>query len=157
QRGNVVGGKYVLNDVPIRAFLFDTIQGFRTGPLLIETRFIYTPGVGANNDIQNAGGGVIRAYQAINPGFRYLAGSTEVWVGFIDYTASLFVGRPALEARNSPSFDKYGRIWPMVAVDYTLTPALTFRALTNFAWTDTKVDTKGTLASTATGITPSGI
>src|SRR5262249_26257875 len=33
----------------------------------------------------------------------------------------------------------------------------TFRALTNLSWTDTAVDTKGTLASTATGIMPSGI
>ena len=157
QRGNVVGGKYVLNDVPIRAFLFDTIQGFRTGPFVIETRFIYTPGVGANMDIQNAGGGVIRTYQGINPGFNYLAGWSEIWRGNIDYNMSLFVGRGALEARNSPSFDKYGRIWPMVAADYSMTPALTFHALANFAFTDTKVDTKGTLANAATGITPSGI
>jgi hypothetical protein len=40
------------------------------------------------------------------------------------------------------------------AADYSLTPALTFRAITNFSWTDTKVDTKGSLAN---GITPSGI
>jgi hypothetical protein len=146
-----------LNDVPIRAFLFDTIQGFRTGPLLIETRFFYTPGVGANNDIQNAGGGVIRTYQGINPGFNYLAGWSEIWRGNIDYNMSLFVGRPALEARNSPSFDKYGRIWGFLASDYSLTPALTVRGIVNVAWTDTKVDTKGTLASAATGITPSGI
>src|SRR5262249_10291778 len=32
QRGNAPNVKNVLNDVPIRAFLFDTIQGFRTGP-----------------------------------------------------------------------------------------------------------------------------
>jgi hypothetical protein len=150
-------GTAIVNDVPIRAFLFDTIQGFRAGPFLIETRFIYTPGVGANNDVQNAGGGVIRTYQAINPGFVYMAGWSEIWRGNIDYNMSLFVGRPALEARNSPSFDKYGRVWALAAADYSLTPALTFHVLTNFAWTDTKVDTKGTLAAAATGITPSGI
>ena len=37
------------------------ITGFRAGPLLIETRIAYTPGVGANNDIQNSGGGVDRS------------------------------------------------------------------------------------------------
>ncbi len=157
QRGNVVGGKYVLNDVPIRAFVFDTIQGFRTGPLLIETRFIYSPGVGANNDVQNAGGGVIRAYQPINSGFSYTAGWSEIWRGNIDYNMSLFTGRGGLEARQGPSFDKYGRIWGFLATDYSLTPALTVRGIANVAWTDTKVDTKGTLASAATGITPSGI
>jgi hypothetical protein len=158
-RGSGPGGPRAgqLNDVPIRAFLFDSIQGFRTGPLLIETRFIYTPGVGANNDIQNGGGGVIRTYQAINPGFVYLAGWSEIWRGNIDYNMSLFVGRTALEARNSQSFDKYGRIWGFLAADYSLTPALTIHAITNVAWTDTAVDTKGTLASNTTGITPSGI
>ena len=158
-RGSQPGGPRAgqLNNVPIRAFLFDSIQGFRTGPLLIETRVIYTPGVGANNDVQNGGGGVIRAYQPINSGFNYTAGWSEIWRGNIDYNMSLFTGRPGLEARQGPSFDKYGRIWGFLATDYSLTPALTVRGIVNVAWTDTKVDTKGTLASTATGITPSGI
>ena len=58
--------------------------------------------------------------------------------------------------RESASFDKYGRIFFGIAADYSLTPALTFHAITNVSWTDTAVDTKGTTA-TATGLTPSGI
>jgi hypothetical protein len=143
-----------VNNVPIRAFLADTVAGFRTGPLLIEVRGMYNPGVGANNDVQNGGGGTIRTFQGINTGYSYMSGWTEIWKGDIDYNLSLSTGRPAIEMRNSPSFDKYGRIFAGLAVDYSLTPALSMRALTNVSWTDTAVDTKGTGAN-ATGITPS--
>jgi hypothetical protein len=144
------------NDVDIRSFLFDTIAGFRTGPLLIEARVAYTPGVDANHDRQNGGGGVDRTYHAINPGFNYMNGWSEIWKSGIDYNAGFLVGRGGLTLRESPSYDKYGRIFAGLAADYSLTPALTFTGITNVSWTDTAVDTKGTIAS-ATGITPSGI
>ncbi len=142
------------NDVDIRSFIFDTTAGFRTGPLNIESRFMYTPGEDANHDPQNGGGGVIRRYDPINPGFAYMNGWTEIWTGGVDYSSSLLVGRPGVVLRESPSYDKYGRIFVGLAADYSLTPALTFRAITNVSWTDTKVDTKGTLGQ---GIVPSGI
>jgi hypothetical protein len=145
----------VLNDVDIRSFIVDTVVGFRTGPLNLETRIMYTPGVGAQHDIQNGAGGTIRTYQAINPGFAYMTGWTEIWTGGIDYSSGLNVGRSAVTLRESPSYDKYGRIFWGLAADYSLTPALTLRAMTNFSWTDTKVDTKGTFAAANTGITPS--
>jgi hypothetical protein len=146
----------VVNDVDIRSFIVDTIGGFRTGPLLLEARVMYTPGMGANNDPQNGGGGTIRRYDPITPGFNYMNGWSEIWKSGIDYNSGLLVNRAGLTLRESPSYDKYGRIFFGLAADYSLTPALTFTALTNFSWTDTKVDTKGTSAS-ATGITPSGI
>jgi hypothetical protein len=142
----------VLNDVDIRAFIADTVIGFRTGPLNLEARMMYTPGVNANHDVQNAGGGTIHTYQPINPGFAYMTGWTEIWTGGIDYSSGLLVGRSGLTMRESPSYDKYGRIFLGLAADYSLTPALTLRAMTNFSWTDTKVDTKGTGVN---GITPS--
>ena len=155
-RGSQPGGPRAgqLNSVDIRSFIFDTIAGFRTGPLNIESRFMYTPGERANNDNQNGGGGVIRTYNPINPGFAYMNGWTEIWVGNVDYATSLLVPRSGLVLRESPSYDKYGRMFLALAADYSLTPALTFRAITNVSWTDTKVDTKGTLVN---GITPSGI
>jgi len=152
----VLNRNRVLNDVDIRSFLFDTIAGFRTGPVLIEARFAYTPGVGANNDVQNGGGGTIRTYQAINPGFNYMNGWSEIWKSGIDYFEGLLVNRGGMTMRESQSFDKYGRIWFAIAADYSLTPALTFTGITNVSWTDTAVDTKGTSAG-ATGLTPSGI
>jgi len=149
-------GSAVKNDVDIRSFLLDVITGFRTGPLLIETRIAYTPGVGANNDIQNAGGGTDRTYHAINPGFNYMNGWSEIWKSGVDYNTGFLVQRPGLTMRESQSYDKYGRIFAAIAADYSLTPALTFHVITNVSWTDTAVDTKGTTA-TATGLTPSGI
>jgi hypothetical protein len=145
----------VVNDVDIRSFLLDTIAGFRTGPLLIETRLVYTPGVDANHDVQNAGGGTIRQYQAINSAFVYLNGWSEIWTTGLDFFG-LLVNRDGLATRNSQSYDKYGRIFFGIAADYALTPTLTLTGITNVSWTDTEVDTKGTSAGT-TGITPSGI
>jgi hypothetical protein len=143
-----------VNDVDIRSFHFDTIAGFRAGPLLIEARGFWNPGVDANHDMQNGGGGVNRRYDPINPGFNFLAGWSEIWRGNIDYSATFLVNRAGLTARESPSYDKYGRIFFGLAADYSLTPALTITGLTNVSWTDTAVDTKGTSAG-ATGITPS--
>jgi hypothetical protein len=148
------GGR--VNEVPIRSFLLDTVTGFRTGPFLVEARLAYTPGAGANNDVQNGGGGTIRTYQAINPGFVYMSGWSEIWKANVDYAGDLLATRDGLSLRNAPSYDKYGRIFFGLAADYSLTPQLTFHLLTNVSWTDTAVDTKGTAAN-ATGITPSGI
>jgi hypothetical protein len=143
-----------INDVDIRTFIADVIGGFRTGPLLIEARAMYTPGQDANQDIQNGGGGTIRTYQPINSGTNYMNGWSEIWKSGIDYQTGLYVNRGAMTLREGPSFDKYGRIWFALAADYSLTPALTFTALTNVSWTATAVDTKGTTAA-ATGLTPS--
>jgi hypothetical protein len=143
-----------VNDVDINSFLFDTIGGFRTGPLLIESRFAYTPGMSANHDPQNGEGGTIRRYDPINPGFNYMNGWSEIWKSGIDYQSGLYVNRGGLTLRESASFDKYGRIFAALAVDYSLTPSLTFTGITNVSWTDKSVDTKGTTAG-ATGLTPS--
>jgi hypothetical protein len=143
-----------VNDVDIRSFHVDVISGFRAGPLLIEVRGFWNPGMEAQHDPQNGGGGTIRRYDPINSGFNFLSGWSEIWRGNVDYSATLFVNRSGLTARESPSYDKYGRIFLGVAVDYAVTPALTLTGMTNVSWTDTEVDTKGTHAG-ATGITPS--
>src|SRR5712691_6361211 len=149
----VLNRNLVLNDVDIRSFVFDTIAGFRTGPFLIEARIMYTPGVDANQDIQNAGGGTIRTYQMINSGTSYMNGWSEIWKSGIDYFGTLLTNRPGLALRQAASYDKYGRIFAALAADYALTPALTLGVITNVSWTDTAVDTKGTSATA--GITPS--
>jgi hypothetical protein len=148
----------VNNDVSINSFLVDVIGGFRTGPLNLQMRVMYTPGQGANNDIQNAGGGTDRTYHAINPGFAYMTGWTEIWTGGIDYSTGFLVGRSGLTLRESPSYDKYGRLFVALAADYALTPALTLSLTTNVSWTDTKVDTKGVYGAgiNASGITTAG-
>lgn len=144
-------------NVDIRAYILDTTAGFRAGPLLIEARAMYTPGVGANHILGNGGGGTDRTYRAINAAFGYMSGWTEIWTGNVDYQNSLLIGQSGLVLRESPSYDKYGRRWLALALDYSLTPALTLKALTNVSWTDTKVDTTGVLNAGTFGINSNGV
>ncbi len=149
-----VGGR---KNVDIRAYIADVTGGFRTGPLNLEARAMFTPGVGANHILSNGGGGTDRRYTPINSGFSYMSGWAEIWKGNIDYQNSLMISGNGggLVLRQSPSYDKYGRVWFALAADYSLTPALTLRALTNVSWTDTEVDTTGAILGT-TGITTRG-
>jgi hypothetical protein len=147
-----VGGR---KNVDISAYIVDVSGGFRAGPLNIEGRAMFTPGVGANHILSNGGGGTDRTYRAINPAFGFMAGWTEIWTGNVDYQNSTLIGASGIVLRESPSYDKYGRIFFALAADYALTPALTFKVLTNISWTDTKVDTTGVLVP-ATGITTNG-
>jgi hypothetical protein len=163
------------NDVDINSWIFDMTGGFRTGPLTIEGRFAYTPGMKAEDCVQAAGtatgGGVvtgavcgaggkdIKYYQAINPGFVYQAGWAEIQASGVDYNLVHFGQGNTAGTRlgQSPSYDKYGRITLAAAVDYAVTPAFILHAVGNAQWTAEKVDTDGTyLANVANpnGITP---
>lgn len=142
-----------VEDVKIRAWIFDTTAGFRAGPLNIEGRVMYTPGMKAGHSV--AGGDTIKYYQSINPAFSYMAGWTDIQTSGIDYATALNAGAPGVSLRQSPSYDKYGRLFLGAAVDYSLTPALTLKLLGNASWTAEKVDTDGALL--ATGLTsPTG-
>lgn len=144
-------------DVDIRAYILDTSAGFRAGPLNIEARAMFTPGVGANHILGNAGGGVDRTYRPINPAFGFMAGWTEIWTGNVDYQNTMLIGASGVTLRESPSYDKYGRRFFALAADYALTPALTLKALTNVSWTDTEVDTTAVFGlASATGIATRG-
>ncbi len=138
------------DEVDISAWIFDVIAGFRTGPLLLETRFMYTPGMAAEHQVQN--GSDIGYYQpAVNGGFGYMAGWSEINTSGIDYNNPFLGGASGVGLRNAPSYDKYGRIFLAFAADYALTPALTVKGLVNFQWTDEDVDTSGVLS--AAGLT----
>lgn len=143
------------SEVDIRAWIFDMTAGYRIGPLNIEGRVMYTPGMEANECVTSAGGCApgqrgedIHYYQAINPGFGYMAGWTEIQTSGIEYNTAFLAGAPGVSLRQSPSYDKYGRIFIALATDYALTPALTLKGLVNASWTDEKVDTNGVLSST---------
>jgi hypothetical protein len=131
------------SDVEIQSWILDTTAGFRTGPLNIEGRFMWTPGMSASKDV--LAGDKIRYYQPINSGFGYMAGWTEIQTSGIEYNTALFVPVGGMTLRQSPSYDKYGRIFAALAVDYAITPALTLKALANMSWTDTSVDTNAIL------------
>jgi len=143
--------------VDINAWIFDVVAGFRTGPLNVEVRGSVTSGNKANECPQASGG--CTGGDDINYYEQVSAGTTGFWSGWaeleasgVDYNMTL---NPASAMRlgGSPSYDKYGRMIVGAAVDYAVTPALTFFLLTNVQWTMEKVDTDGTLS--ANGITPS--
>jgi hypothetical protein len=138
--------------VDIRTWIFDTTAGFRAGPLNIEGRFMWTPGMRAED--QALSGDTIRYYQSINPAFSYMAGWTEIQTSGVEYNNALLSGAPGVSLRQSPSYDKYGRIFAALAADYALTPALTLKGVVNMSWTDKSVDTHGVLG--ASGLTSTG-
>lgn len=139
-------------EVDIRSFIFDTTAGYRVGPLNFETRVMYTPGMDAQHNVQN--GADVGYYRPINPGFAYMIGWAEIQTtGQIDYTTAMLAGASGLTLRESASYDKYGRIFAALGVDYALTPALKLSGLVNASWTDKKVDTDGVITA-ATGLVP---
>jgi hypothetical protein len=144
-------------DIDIRTFIFDVIGGYRAGPLTVEGRFMYTPGMKANECVQViagvcSGGSDINYYEVINQGSTsYWAGWSDIEASGVDYNVGLRQNSSNQLGR-SPSYDKYGRIAVGAAMDYALTPALVFHVVTNIQWTAEKVDTNATLiAGTGTG------
>jgi hypothetical protein len=137
------GGK---RDNDIKAWIIDTIAGYRLGPLNMQARMMYTPGQSAPVQVNN--GADINAFRAINTGFGYFAGWTDIQTGGVDYITSWLVGSTeGMVLRGSPSYDKYGRIILAGAVDYSLTPALVFTGLANISWTDKKVNTRSLISN----------
>jgi hypothetical protein len=79
---------------------------------------MFTPGTAAQHQINN--GATLKAYRAINPAFGYFAGWTDIQTGGIDYITSFMVGSTeGLVLRDSPSYDKYGRVIVAGAIDYS--------------------------------------
>ncbi len=149
------GGCTVTKDIDITAWIADVIGGFRTGPLTIEARAMWTSGNSANERPRN--GDDINYYTPINPGFSYLAGWSEIWTsGIVDYITALFAGIPGISARTSPSYDKYGRIFVGLAADYALTPAFVLHGIANASWTPEKVDTDGATLTSSSLVSSSG-
>ncbi len=150
-------------DVDIRAWILDIIGGWRSGPLNLESRFVYSSGNKANECVQTVvvagttactGGSNIHYYTPINPGFAYFAGWTEIWsTGGTDYYNCLLCGAGAMSRRVSTGYDKYGLITFVGRATYALTPALSVLGSLSPSWTAQSVDTNGAFAA-ATGITP---
>lgn len=150
-----------VDDVAIRSWIFDGIGSYRSGPWRLETRFVWTPGMAANQCVQAVagvcrGGSDITYYQPIHSGsLLYFAGWSEIESAGIDYELPLHDSNinPLTLAAN-PSYDKYGRIALAGAADYSLTPALVLHLQGLAQWTDRKVDTDGVLNAVSSGIIP---
>jgi hypothetical protein len=147
-------------DVDINSWIFDVIAGFRSGPLTIEGRFAWTPGMKATDCVQTiagvcAGGSDVEYYQPLSGDPSYWSGWAEIETSNIDYIMTLNPNH-ALRLGSSPSYDKYGRIIFGFAVDYAVTPALALHLYSNWQWTDEKVDIQATHSGNAVagGLTP---
>ena len=140
---NSFAGGFGKRTEDVSAFIFDTIAGYRIGPLNLQARAMFTSGQNAQSNIQN--GANRRYYRAINSAFGYMAGWSDIQTGGVDYITAAMVGIPGLTLRESPSYDKYGRIFFGLASDYALTPALTFTGLGNASFTPYKVNTRSIL------------
>jgi hypothetical protein len=140
--------------VDIRSWIVDLTGGWRIGPFNLTGRFAWTPGMEARHHVTN--GSDINYYEPINPGFVYMVGWSEIQTSGIEYNNSLMAGCGGCVLRQSPSYDKYGRIFYGIRGDYQFTPALNLYSFLNFSWTDTDVDTQSVrgangLAQTSTG------
>jgi len=140
------------NEVDINAWIVDVIGGFRSGPLTIEVRGVYTSGNKATECVQTvagvcAGGSDINYYQPINAGtIIYFAGWSEIESAGVDYQLPFQGGAATgMKLGANPSYDKYGRIVAAVAADYAFTPAFIAHFVTLAQWTAEKVDTDGAL------------
>src|SRR5262245_29608600 len=152
-----IAGTTGTQEVDIKSFLLDLSAGFRSGPLNIEVRGAYTPGMDRTECVQTiagvcSGGDDIKTYEPINQAStNFWAGWSDLEASGIDYNVSLRQTSSSQLGR-SPSYDKYGRLIFGAALDYALTPALVFHLVTNVQWTDKDVDTGATLISgTGTG------
>lgn len=144
-------------DVKIRSWILDVIGGFRTGPLTIEVRGMWTPGNKITECVNGipgvcGGGDKIKYYEPyLNGTSAYFAGWSEIESSGIDYNNTLRSPGSGTQLGRSPSYDKYGRRVLAAAADYALTPALTFHLVTNFQWTDERVNRGSAVAATSAG------
>lgn len=148
-----VGGK--TTDQDIRAWMVDLRGGWRTGPLLLEGFFLYTPGNDARDNMGNTAGAIAdqNFFQPVNTGGGYSAGWSNFFTSNeIDFLRAYAIGTSV--ARGSViSYDRYGALVAAFKPSYALTRALTVKALVAGSWTAEDVDTHGVF-SAAAGWTP---
>lgn len=150
-------------DARINAWIVDAIGGWRSGPLALELRFVYTTGnnadecvtridTGNGNACPSGGGDDINYYQSINTGFAYFTGWSEILTSGTEYNNCFMCGAPMIQRRTGIGYDKYGLVSVAARGTYAVTPAVSLRGIVSPSWTAEKVDTNG-LFSTTTGIT----
>src|SRR3989454_1019151 len=128
---NGVGTKKMTADMS--AFLADVIASFQLGPLLLEARGDYSPGNKARDNLAKG----IRYYQPLDTDGNYLAGGwTEFWASGVDY-----FNQGWATTGNYVGYDRYGRVSLAGRVTYSITPALSVRAVAHSFWTAEAVDT----------------
>jgi hypothetical protein len=126
-----------------RSWLVDVRGGWRSGPLLLEGMFMWTPGDDSHHDLFKKNS----LYQDIANDIGYAAGWTELLsLGSVDYFTSAAHGMG-----ENFGLGRYGR-WQIGArATYALTPALDLKAKWASAWTDKDVDIDAGTSAAAVG------
>jgi hypothetical protein len=146
KRSNVVmdlaGAPYTAHSVEadISAWLVDLEGGFQLGPLLLESRAIYSTGNKARDNI----GRSQRYFEPLNNDFGYYSGwSSILSLSPADYLTGGSLGFMA----DKIGYDRYGRASIGFRATYSLTPTLAVYGIITPAWTAEKVDTDTTLST----------
>ncbi len=129
--GATGGTKKVTGDMG--AFFADLIASYQLGPLLLEGRGVYSTGNKARDNLAKG----IRYYQPLDTdGSYWSAGWTEFWASGVDYFNQGWARTGAWVG-----YDRYGRVGLAGRVTYSITPALSLRAVVHALWTAEAVDT----------------
>ena len=137
------GATKLTREADISAWLFDLKTGFRTGPLLLEFRYMYTTGNRPKDQLSKEA----NYYQPIT-------GDTGWWSdGWGNITAlgiDYFNGAFRTLGTNI-GLDRYGRQQFGLKATYSFTPQLDLYALVMPVWTARSIDTDGTFSTAVIG------
>jgi hypothetical protein len=116
------------------SWVVDLIGSFRTGPLLLEARGVYSPGNKARDNLSRS----VRYFQQLDMDGGYYAGWAAILAnGGIDY----FNGQLLTNMGRHLGYDRYGRASLGVRATYSITPAFSVYTWITPHWTAEKVDT----------------
>jgi hypothetical protein len=117
------------------AWLIDLLGTYQLGPLLLETRAIYSTGNKAHDNLARS----IRYFEPLDEDASYYTGWAMMLGGSpIDY----FVGSgPNAGMITNVGYDRFGRAQLGLRATYSVTPAWTWWSMLSPTWTAEKVDT----------------
>lgn len=118
-----------------RAWLIDLQGGWRSGPLLLEARGVYSTGNKAGDDLSRG----VRYFEPLNVDNTYWAGWANILSLSIDYLNGIGIHNGGMTS--NIGYDRYGRLGFGFRATYALTPALSAYGVVNPTWTAEKVDT----------------
>lgn len=132
----------------MHAWFVDVTGGYQIGPLLLETRALYTTGNKAGDNL--TGGADVNYYQPIHTGWAYWIGWGELnTISLIDYL-SLADGLSASTAQQiNIGYDRYGRAQLGVRATYAVTPSFRVTPYVTASWTAEQVDRSSSFLGTA--------
>jgi len=132
-REQVAGG--IRREADMRSWLVDITGGWQLGPLLLEARYMYSPGNKASDDLSRE----IRYYEPLDLDTGYWAGWASIFALGTDYYNG--GGGTVGFMPTNVGYDRYGRHGFGVRATYALTPSLAMYVVVSPTWTDEKVDT----------------